>query len=144
MTENPPDHDRPVSQVVAAGVSLAAGALLFTAAVLTVLQGIEALVDKSPLIIGSNYVYKFNTTGWGWTHVAVGIVLGIVAVGLIREAVWARVTAIVMACVSIVFMFLWLPYYPMWSIIVIALDVIVIWAVAMRDTTALSRRSSPM
>jgi hypothetical protein len=141
MTEDPPHEDRPVRQVVAAGASIAAGALLFTSAVLTVLQGIQALVDHRPLIIGSNYVYKFSATGWGWIHIAAGIVLGIVAVGLITGAVWARVAAIVMACISIVVMFMWLPYYPMWSIIVIALDVIIIWAVATWDTTAASRRS---
>jgi hypothetical protein len=139
MTEDPPHQDRPVRQVIAAGASIGAGALLLTSAVLTVLQGIQALVDHRPLIIGSNYVYKFNATGWGWIHIAAGIVLGIVAIGLISGAVWARVTAIVMACISIVVMFMWLPYYPMWSIIVIALDVIVIWAVATWDTA--SRRS---
>src|SRR6516162_4176667 len=141
MTENAPHQDHPVRQVLAAGASIAAGALLFTSAVLTVLQGIEAVVNDKPLIIGPNYVYKFNTAGWGWIHIAVGIVLGIVAVGLITGAVWARVTAIVMACISIVAMFLWLPYYPMWSIIVIALDVIVIRAVATWDTTSASPRS---
>jgi hypothetical protein len=141
MTEDSPQQGRPVRQVVAAGASIGAGALLFTTAVLTVLQGIQALVDRKPLIIGSNYVYKFNATGWGWIHIAAGIVLGIVAIGLITGAVWARVTAIVMACISIVVMFMWLPYYPMWSIIVIALDVIIIWAVATWDTTAAPRRS---
>ena len=141
MTENAPHQNHPVRQVFAAGASIAAGALLFTSAVLTVLQGIEAVVTDKPLIIGPNYVYKFNTAGWGWIHIAVGIVLGIVAVGLITGAVWARLAAIVMACISIVAMFLWLPYYPMWSIIVIALDVIVIWAVATWDTTSASRRS---
>jgi hypothetical protein len=141
MTEDPPHQDRPVRQVVAAGASIAAGALLFTSAVLTVLQGVQALVDHKPLIIGPNYVYKFSATGWGWIHIGAGIVLGIIAVGLITGAVWARVTAIVMACISIVAMFMWLPYYPMWSIIVIALDVIIIWAVATWDTTAASRRS---
>ena len=141
MTENAPHQDRPVRQALAAGASIAAGALLLTSAVLTVLQGIEALVNNEPLLIGPHYVYKFNPVGWGWVHIVVGIVLGIVAVGLITGRVWARVTAIFMACISIVAMFLWLPYYPMWSIIVIALDVIVIWAVATWDTTSASRRS---
>jgi hypothetical protein len=141
MAEDTAHQDRPVRQVVAAGASIAAGALLFTSAVLTVLQGVQALVDHKPLIIGSNYVYKFSAIGWGWIHIAAGIVLGIVAVGLITGAVWARVTAIVMACISIVTMFMWLPYYPMWSIIVIALDVIIVWAVATWDTTTASSRS---
>jgi hypothetical protein len=141
MTEDPLHKDRPVRQVVAASASIAAGALLFTSAVLTVLQGIQALVDHKPLVIGSNYVYRFNATGWGWIHIAAGILLGIVAVALITGAVWARFFAIFMACISIVVMFMWLPYYPWWSIIVIALDVIVIWAVATWDTTSASPRN---
>jgi hypothetical protein len=49
------------------------------------------------------------------------------------------VAAIVMASISIVVMFLWLPYYPVWSLVVIALDVIVIWAVATWDTAGRAR-----
>jgi hypothetical protein len=64
----------------------------------------------------------------------VAILLGIIAFGLMFGATWARVAAIVMASISIVVMFLWLPYYPVWSLVVIALDVIVIWAVATWDT----------
>jgi hypothetical protein len=141
MTGEPAQQDRPVRQVVAASASIAAGALVFTSAVLTVLQGVQALVDREPLIIGSHYIYRFSATGWGWIHIAAGIVLGIIAVALITGAAWARVTAIVMACISIVTMFMWLPYYPMWSIIVIALDVVIIWAVATWDTTTAWRRS---
>jgi hypothetical protein len=98
--------------------------------VLTLLQGISALVNDQLLLVGPDYVYKFNMTGWGWVHIVVAILLGAVAVGVMFAATWARVAAIAMASVSIVVMFVWLPYYPLWSIIVIALDVIVILAVA--------------
>ena len=130
MTENPPHEKRPVRQVFAATASLAAGALLLVTALLELFQGISAILNDELLVVGPNYVYKFNTTGWGWIHIAVAILLGAVAVGLMLGMAWARVAAIIMASVSIVVMFLWLPYYPIWSIIVIALDVIVIWAVA--------------
>jgi hypothetical protein len=121
---------RPAGQAFAAGASFAAGALLLVCAVLTLLQGISAIVNDKLLVVGRDYVYEFNTTAWGWIHVGIAILLGIVAFGLIVGATWARVVAIVMASVSIVVMFLWLPYYPVWSIVVIALDVVVIWAVA--------------
>jgi hypothetical protein len=132
VTENPPE-EHPVRQKVAAGTSFAAGALLLTAAVLTLLEGISAIVNDELLIIGPNYVYRFNTTTWGCIHIVIAIVLGGVAIGLIMGTTWARVAAIVLASLSIVLNFLWLPYYPVWSIIVIALDVIVIWAVATWD-----------
>ena len=62
--------------------------------------------------------------------------LGAVALGMMTGATWARVTAIFMASLSIVAMFLWLPYYPVWSLVVIALDIIVIWAVATWDRSS--------
>lgn len=133
MTENEPKEKHQTRQFVAAGTSLAAGALLLTTAMLTLLQGISALAHDELLVVGPNYVYAFSTTTWGWVHIVVAILLGAVAVGLIAGATWARVTAIVMASISIVAMFLWLPYYPVWSVVVIALDIIVIWAVSTWD-----------
>jgi hypothetical protein len=124
MTENPPPEHRPVRQVVAAGASI---------------EGISAIVNDELLVIGPDYVYRFNTTTWGWIHIVVAILLGAVAIGLILGRTWAKVAAIVLACVSIVLNFLWLPYYPVWSIVVIALDVIVIWAVATWDTSRSQR-----
>ena len=133
MIATPPAENRPVSQAFLPGTAFAAGTLLLTCAVLTLLQGISALVNDELLVVGPNYVYKFNLTGWGWAHIVVAILLGAVAVGVMFAATWARVAAIAVASVSIVVMFLWLPYYPVWSIIVIALDVIVIVAVATWD-----------
>ena len=134
MTEKPPE-EHPVRQKIAAGASFAAGALLLTAALLTLLEGVSAIVNDELLVIGPNYVYKFNTTIWGAIHVVAAILLGAVAVGVMRGTTWARVAAIVLAALSIVLNFLWLPYYPVWSIIVIALDIIVIWAIATWDTS---------
>jgi hypothetical protein len=135
MTEHPPTERRPPRQVIAAGASFAAGALLLTGALLTLLEGISALVNDELLIIGPNYIYRFNTTTWGCIHIVLAILLAAVAIGLILGATWARVTAIILASLSIVVNFLWLPYYPIWSIVVIALDIIVIWAIATWDTS---------
>ena len=60
----------------------------------------------------------------------IGILLAAVAVGMMFGAAWARFAAIIRPSLSIVFMFLWLPYYPVWSLVVVALDILVIWAVA--------------
>ena len=128
MTDNSP------KQLVAASASFAAGALLLTGAVLTLLQGISAIVNYEIITVGPTYVYNMNTTDRGWINIVLAILSGAVAVGLIVGAKWARVTAIVMASISIIVNFLWLPYYPpyypVWSLLVIAIDVIVIWAVA--------------
>ena len=99
-------------------------------AILTLLQGISAVANDELLVVGPEYIFKFNTATWGWIHILLAVLLGAVAIGMMMGATWARVTAIFLASLSIVTMFLWLPYYPVWSIVVIALDIVVIWAVA--------------
>ncbi|MCH9729343.1 MAG: hypothetical protein K0U84_06665 [Actinomycetia bacterium] len=135
MTAQPRPKKRGASQTFAAGTTFAAGALLLTTALLVLSQGISALRSDGLLVIGTDYAYRLNPTVWGWIHIVLAILMGLVAFGLFFGAAWARIVAIVMASLSIVAMFLWLPYYPVWSIVVIALDIIVIWAVATWDTS---------
>ncbi len=97
-------------------------------------QGIAAVASDDLLVIGVEYTYQFDTTAWGWIHIVLGVVLVISAIGLMTGATWARVVAVCIAALSILANFLWLPYYPLWSILIIALDVVVIWAVTTWDT----------
>jgi hypothetical protein len=119
----------PVKQDFAAGATFAVAILLFTGSLLGVLQGIAAVAEDDIFVVGPEYSYKFSTATWGWIHIVVGILGIAVAFGLFTSATWARTTAVVVAAVSIVANFLWLPHYPLWSILLIALDLIVIWAV---------------
>jgi hypothetical protein len=139
MTVDPRDRNRSTGQLLAGGATFAAAALLLTSGILTLLTGVSAVVNNQLLVVGPDYEYKFNTTGWGWIHIVLGILLIVVAFGLFWGTTWARVMAIILACLGIVAMFLWLPYYPVWAIVLIALDVLVIWAIATWDTSR-SRR----
>ncbi|MET8654197.1 DUF7144 family membrane protein [Nocardia aurea] len=124
-------YDRnPVKQGVAAGTTFAAAILLLTVSVLAVLHGISALAEDDLFVTGPEYTYRFDLTTWGWIVLVLGILGVLIAFGMFAGAVWARVAAIVIAALSIVANFLWLPYYPWWSVVVIAVDIVVIWAVA--------------
>ncbi|MCX2967164.1 DUF7144 family membrane protein [Gordonia aquimaris] len=112
------------------GISIVAAALLFVAGLVAVFQGISALANDDLFVVGAEYVYKFDLTTWGWIHLIIGILAIIVAGGLAVGADWARISAIIIASISIIAQFLWLPYYPLWAILIIALDLVVIWAVA--------------
>ncbi|WP_341683529.1 hypothetical protein REK76_14950 [Nocardia farcinica] len=116
---------------VAAGVtSIAAAALLITSGIVGLLQGIAGVSEDELFVVGPQYTYEFDLTTWGWIHIVLGVLLIVTGLAVITGATWARVTAIGLACLSIIGNFLWLPYYPLWSIIVIALDAVVIWALA--------------
>ncbi|MGW2661268.1 DUF7144 family membrane protein [Nocardia tengchongensis] len=119
-----------LKQGLAAGTTIGAGILLLVIGVLSILQGISAVASDDLLVVGYDYIYKLNTTGWGWIHIVLGIIEVIVAIGLLRGTTWGRTAALVLAALSIVENFLWIPYYPAWSILIIALDVVVIWAIS--------------
>ena len=116
-------------QAVAAGATIGTAALLGVIGVLAVLQGLAAILRGPSFVIGFDYVYKIDANGWGWIHLILGAAAIAVAVGLFSGKSWAAVAAIVIAGLSLILNFMWLPYYPWWSIIVIALDVFIIWSV---------------
>jgi hypothetical protein len=128
---NPASSEYPSGkQAFAAGTSMAAAVIMVTVGIIQFFQGIAAVAEDEVFVGGINYVYKFDLTTWGWIHIILGVLVAIVGLALFTGAGWARVSAIVVAAISIVANFLWLPYYPGWSLLIIALDVIVIWAVS--------------
>ncbi|MFD4405116.1 hypothetical protein ACFWPH_20380 [Nocardia sp. NPDC058499] len=120
----------PLRQGFAAGASIGASILLLTVGVLSVLEGIAAVARDELFVVGIDYTYEFDITTWGWIHIVLGAILIVAALGLMTGTTWGRVLAIAVAALSILANFLWLPYYPWWSTLVIALNVVVIWAIA--------------
>jgi hypothetical protein len=77
-----------------------------------------------------DYIFSFDLTGWGWVHLLLGILAAVAGFAVLQGQTWARVVGIVLAGLSMIANFLFLPYYPLWSLLIIALDVAVIWALA--------------
>nr|WP_253814581.1 hypothetical protein [Nocardia amikacinitolerans] len=125
-----PGTQHPVRQGIAAGTSIGAAILLLTVGVLQILEGISAVVDDELFVVGPEYVYQFDISTWGWIHIVLGAILVVCAIGLMTGSTWGRVAAIVIAALAIIANFLSLPYYPYWSILIIALSIVVIWAVS--------------
>ncbi|HEX6247130.1 MAG TPA: hypothetical protein VFZ64_04615 [Nocardioidaceae bacterium] len=125
--------------MAAAGVTAFAGVLMLLTGVLHVLQGVVALVSGDFFVTGEEYVFAFDVTAWGLVHLTLGAVVAVAGIALFQGATWARVVAVVLASLSILASFTWMPYYPVWSLLLIAFDVVVIWAVTAhgRDVTRL-------
>jgi MFS family permease len=87
-----------------------------------------ALIDDEFYVVTRNYTFDLDTTAWGWIHLLLGLLLVATGFGLFARQAWAGVTAIVLAGWSALANFFFIPYYPFWAILVIALDVWVIWA----------------
>ena len=133
MAHHSNDGSYSTREVVAGIGTYGAAAVLWVSAIVTILLGISALAHDHPRAGG---IGLYESSAWGWIHIVMGILLGAVAFGLFWSTIWARVAAILIASLSLVSQFLWLPHYPVWAIVVIALDIFVIWAVATWESPA--------
>ncbi len=99
--------------------------------------GLVAVLEDEILVVTPDYLLKLDVTTWGWIHLFLGIVVILAGFALFSGAVWARIVGVLLAAGSLIAMFAWLPYYPIWAIIIITMDVFVIWALTVhgRDIT---------
>jgi hypothetical protein len=120
---------RPASYSSAAvGWAMFAGIMLIIYGVFDVIQGIVALANSEFFVITQDYIFKFDVTTWGWIHIIGGVVLVASGAGIFSGNVLARTVGVVVAGLGVIWNFAWLPYYPIWSIISIAIGIAVIWA----------------
>jgi hypothetical protein len=105
-----------------------AGTMLIMASLFQILQGIAAVAQDTVYLTGVEYVYQLDMTSWGWIHIVVGAVALATGIGVFTGRAWAYLTGIVLATLSSIANFAFLPYFPIWSGIVIALNVAVIWS----------------
>ncbi|GAA3246201.1 MULTISPECIES: hypothetical protein [unclassified Streptomyces] len=104
-----------------------AAVMLSLVGLLAVFRGIMAIAEDEVFLTTRNYVFEFDLTGWGWVHLALGVVAVIVSIGLFQAATWARVLGVGIAGLVIIANFLSLPYYPVWSVIMITMSGFIIW-----------------
>ncbi|MEU9986764.1 hypothetical protein ACFZCP_16190 [Streptomyces sp. NPDC007971] len=121
-------HTQTTRQAWAGGLTTFAAVMLMITGVLDLFRGIMGIAQDDVFVTTANYVFKFNLTGWGWIHLALGVLAMIVGFGLLQPSLWARVGGITIAGLIIIANFLSLPYSPVWSVVMIAISGFVIWA----------------
>jgi hypothetical protein len=92
------------------------------------LAGLVAIFNDDFYVVTRNYTFDLDVSAWGWIHLIVGIAVLATGFGLLSRKTWAGVTAIMLAMLSALTNFFFIPYYPIWSLVVIGLAVWVIWA----------------
>ena len=114
----------------AVGLILFAAVMMIMVGVFQALQGLIAIFENEFYVPTRNYLFQFDATTWGWTHLLLGLLVAFAGYGLLSGKTWARTVAIFLAVLSAIANFAFIPYYPFWSLLIIALDVFVIWAIA--------------
>lgn len=118
---------RPVSGW-AVGGTVFAGVIMLMVGAFHAIAGFVAILDDQFYVVARNYTYSFDITAWGWIHLIAGILVALGGIYVFSGAKWARVLGITLAVLSAIANFFFIPYYPFWSLLIIALNVFVIWS----------------
>lgn len=106
-----------------------AGVILILGGVFQAIAGLVAIFNSTYFLVPSTgLVVSVNYTGWGWVHLIFGIVVVLAGFGVLTGQTWARIVGVILAGLSAILHIAFLAAFPVWSTIVIALDVIVIYA----------------
>jgi hypothetical protein len=112
----------------ASGLAVFAGSMMMIIGCWQAISGFAALVDDDVYVVTPEYIYAFDLTVWGWVHLLLGVLIAVAGFAVLKGQTWGRVIGIAVASLNMIANFLFIPYYPVWSILIIALDVAVIWA----------------
>ena len=114
--------------MAAEGFTVLAAVLMIMGGLWSVFIGLTGIIKQAFYVAIPNYTFNLSLHAWGWTHLIIGAVVVAAGACLLLGMLWARVVGVVLAVISAIANFLFLPHYPIWSIIVIAIDVFIIWA----------------
>jgi hypothetical protein len=105
-----------------------AGTMAIIVGVFTVMQGLVALFNDEYFVVGQGELLLLDFTTWGWIHLVVGLILVLIGIGILRGSPWGLVAGVVIAGAGAILQLAFLAAYPVWSILIIALHVVVIYA----------------
>ncbi|WP_433291469.1 DUF7144 family membrane protein [Actinoplanes sp. CA-030573] len=105
------------------------GFMIVLTGIFHLIEGIVALADDDFYVARpAGLALSWSYTQWGWLHVVVGVLALAAGTGIFLGQLWARVAGVAIALVSAFASMLYLPAYPLWSVILIVIDVLIIYA----------------
>src|SRR5262245_4573785 len=105
-----------------------AAAMMIMIGIFHAIAGLIAIFDDTFYVATRNSIFQFDATEWGWIHLIFGIIIAVAGGYLLTGSVIARTVGVFLGLLSAILGFAWLPYYPVWGVIIIAIAVSVIWA----------------
>ncbi len=106
-----------------------AGVLMILSGSLNIINGVVAAVNPDWVVFTNREALLLDISGWGWVHIIVGAIIFLSGFGIMKGNILARTVGGIMAAVSLVANFAFLPAYPFWSIVIITVDILVLWAI---------------
>lgn len=114
----------------ARGGTVFAATIMLVIGIYQIFEGIAAIANNNFFVVGPEYTYSIDTTAWGWIHLGIGVLVAATGFFVFTGATWARMVGIALAVISATANFFFLPYYPLWALLIIGLNIFAIWALA--------------
>jgi hypothetical protein len=112
------------------GLVVFAGVMMMMIGTFHALTGLAAILENEFFVVGPQYAYEFDVTAWGWVHLILGVIVGVAGWQVFNGATWARIVGMTLASLSAIANFFFIPYQPVWAILMLSLAVLVIAALA--------------
>ncbi|MGH3911378.1 MAG: DUF7144 family membrane protein [Pseudonocardiaceae bacterium] len=113
-------------------VLLFAGCMMIILGTFQVIGGLVAVFNDGYYVVtGNNLLVRVDYTGWGWVHVIIGALVLPAGFGVLVGQTWARIVGLVFAGLSAIVNLGFLAAFPVWSALMIVLDVVVLYALSM-------------
>ena len=112
----------------AMGWATFAAIMLMMGGVWGAIVGIAGIAEDEFFVVTPDWIFQLDATTWGWTHLIAGIILFLSGLGIFSGNVLGRTVGVIVAGLSAIVNFAWMPYYPVWAIVAIAVDIAIIWA----------------
>ena len=105
-----------------------AGVMMVIGGALNAFYGLVAVLNDDWVVWQNSTAVFLDLTGWGWVHLVVGVIVMLCGFGVMTGNLFARTIGVIIAGISLILNFFALPVYPLWSIVIMTIDVLVIWA----------------
>jgi hypothetical protein len=112
----------------AIGFTMYAAILLLISGSFQIIAGLAGVFENEFYVRTPNYFLELDASAWGWLHLIWGVLVLIGGLGLLSGSLWGRTLGVIAAAGSMIANFAFIPHYPVWSIVIIAVDIGVIWA----------------
>ena len=113
-----------------------AGLMMVLLGVFQAIAGLVALFKDEVYAIGPNNIWILDFTTWGWAHLILGVIIVCAGMAVLAGKMWGRVVGIIMASLSAVANFGFIPVYPIWSTLMVVLNGVVIYALVAHGAEA--------
>jgi hypothetical protein len=109
-----------------------AGIMLLIGGLLDALWGLAAILNSEVITVGGHGVVVWDLTAWGWAHLIIGSLMALTGIGLFAARGWARWLGILFVSINAIIQFGIFTVFPLWSMLIIALDIVILYQLTVR------------